>query len=1361
MTARESLSHDINPSMQTNMNPFIIVVVIPFIITASFPFTRSDHGEALMDNAVKFVEDELERIFESLKQSEIEKELRKAVEVRLPKDSDTDVELMAEKLSRKFNESRDVVLDLKRVIEDTWNGSSAQPEPLRTDYCCDFEKENHEYDASFKTHVNLTSMCFTRTRPRPDEPFHLVSMDQKVLDKMMENANKKLTWQHFGTQQGFYAIYPASQMNPKDDCYRYDPRERPWYALSAEPNPKQIVVVLDASSSMDKHGRQLDEIAKNATKAMLKMLSPADSVGLVYFSDHAYHISARGCLDTKLAVMTTRNRKLLEEDLDKYYKIEETNTNYNAGLLKAYEMFNNSKDQLNQPGYEDTMRVILFLSDGAPSLTSIDAIDKTVRRRPNNTKIFTFGIGNDNWTYLKRLASLSGGEFVHIKKPREELRQHMSTFYSHFAMEGPHTRCDMKFSPPFLDAAGIGMIVTASAPIVIKGKFVGAVGVDFPLSDLVEEVSYFENDQLSYAFVIDGFKKVIMHPLLPLPLSVKTQPALVYIEELERSPRFRNEILAKIMRGEDGFQDIYSERIFPRGGQLSDGINVILDVESRYSWRRVPGTQYTVVVVQAKEDMDTRIQYKMSTDNYLYHRLDLDKKNTAQCTHLNSHYASNKPGIKFALNAFNNPAKYLDLNETTHVLSYMAPTDNHFLKDGVSVTASFLSFLGQLWTIPEKTAIEDRVMRSRTEGRYGMDHHDHHANHDSHSPHTHHKKTKKCLGHQFLFKFITSSNGVLLNMPTIPLSKTYLPQKENYYRKANFSPGKTIVTPPHTLQKKTHDGFVITIARGIKHEPSKQLADLIIGADFSLNSVTRRFHDKLGDADFAYFLMDDGGYFVYNDDMVKTVVTEKTHITERIRFISEDLLKRDLMRKDQCMDYRILKTQMFYRIDVEKPINIVGKEKEASHEHCDGDAYSLRSVEGSNIYIGRMRKTCWTASRGCNCQEECQFRYNDEKCECPCFSKPKYNWCKSKFDSPSDQALPCAPLDSSYLYASSPEDAIEHSWTSHSKNKFSNPCVQGLACDLTPSIHSMNCTEHTDCRFCSTTSSCMVITDTCPMGRTIPGIAAVVVFIIAIQSTLLFVCLRKTKKRAANITDVSRPESQHSIQTRTTIGSADDAYEQDSDYHTIYRSNHELVMRPPSPEREQRKAPISSPTNSRTHITDQPPNPPRSDRRPSNLATNPPGNVADKTPTEHMQPPPPLPPPINPPSSPSGGQRQFFPPNQPVWNPSASSQPSTSDQPSDLHLPSGLAQRTSSSMPPPPPLPPANRAFAPPPYPGAQSSSQTRRTSQSHFSFYLQAQSSEDEEPSRAHTYINATLSDDALHRSGNDQYSPEIQIFV
>lgn len=58
---------------------------------------------------------------------------------------------------------------------------------------------------------------------------------------------------------------------------------------------------------------------------------------------------------------------------------------------------------------------------------------------------------------------------------------------------------------------------------------------DATLSDIVADISYFRQGEYSYAFIIDGIGRTLMHPLLPLPYSVKDDPIYVDIKNLERS----------------------------------------------------------------------------------------------------------------------------------------------------------------------------------------------------------------------------------------------------------------------------------------------------------------------------------------------------------------------------------------------------------------------------------------------------------------------------------------------------------------------------------------------------------------------------------------------------------------------------------------------------------------------------------------------------------------------------------------------------------------------------------------------------------------------------------------------------------
>ena len=78
--------------------------------------------------------------------------------------------------------------------------------------------------------------------------------------------------------------YPASKDEEKGGlCKDYDPRYRPWY-ISATTGPKNIIIIIDTSGSMD-----ISKLvsAKTAVKNILNSLSNVDFVGVVAFSETA------------------------------------------------------------------------------------------------------------------------------------------------------------------------------------------------------------------------------------------------------------------------------------------------------------------------------------------------------------------------------------------------------------------------------------------------------------------------------------------------------------------------------------------------------------------------------------------------------------------------------------------------------------------------------------------------------------------------------------------------------------------------------------------------------------------------------------------------------------------------------------------------------------------------------------------------------------------------------------------------------------------------------------------------------------------------------------------------------------------
>ena len=58
-----------------------------------------------------------------------------------------------------------------------------------------------------------------------------------------------MKWQYFGSEKGVTTIFPK---HLSGNCGKYDNRYRPWYVATANPTVKNLVIMIDRSSSMDK-----------------------------------------------------------------------------------------------------------------------------------------------------------------------------------------------------------------------------------------------------------------------------------------------------------------------------------------------------------------------------------------------------------------------------------------------------------------------------------------------------------------------------------------------------------------------------------------------------------------------------------------------------------------------------------------------------------------------------------------------------------------------------------------------------------------------------------------------------------------------------------------------------------------------------------------------------------------------------------------------------------------------------------------------------------------------------------------------------------------------------------------------------
>ena len=82
-----------------------------------------------------------------------------------------------------------------------------------------------------------------------------------------------------------------------------------------------------------------------------------------------------------------------------------------------------------------------------------------------------------------------------------------------------------------------GVVISGCLPVYHKSQLKGVVCIDRTVSDLLSDVTYFNKGELNYAFVLDGEARVLTHPLLPRPQTIRDDPLFIRLTSLERSPQ--------------------------------------------------------------------------------------------------------------------------------------------------------------------------------------------------------------------------------------------------------------------------------------------------------------------------------------------------------------------------------------------------------------------------------------------------------------------------------------------------------------------------------------------------------------------------------------------------------------------------------------------------------------------------------------------------------------------------------------------------------------------------------------------------------------------------------------------------------
>ncbi|CAC5416932.1 unnamed protein product [Mytilus coruscus] len=474
--------------------------------------------------------------------------------------------------------------------------------------CCD-KPGTYVYDPKFRKEVDFSTACVTRSPSSTSDvkyPHNTVS----DIMKTQYDRNKNVLWQHYGTLEGVAIIYPSTYWN---DCYNYDPRFRSAFAATASPKDKDVVILIDSSSSMKQisgvTSKSKISIAKEAARTVIETLNPNDRV-ILLLTDGGSNEGR----DPR-EVISVENAKLQN-------------------------------------------RVIMFtylLGPGATNETKQQLREMATQAKSNSL------YGN-----------IREGHFEYVDQNQHaSLSMKMATFYVQLRSRKVNTNA--VYSIPYVDPFSERGLITSMCKTVYGtlGSMQGVSCTDVKLSELLKEVEYFEEGNSSYGFMIDNTGRALIHPLLPEPdfVEINEDPVLVDITSLERTSKTAD-IINSMKRGESGKETL--ENVYftlPRGRLVNEGSRYF-QFKATYFWGPVQNTRFYLCIVLSEEthtvisEADFDISNSEMDNVFLYHNRSLTSDSQPNCRFNNRKVTLAQSATKFTPSAFSNPFQYIDETET-------------------------------------------------------------------------------------------------------------------------------------------------------------------------------------------------------------------------------------------------------------------------------------------------------------------------------------------------------------------------------------------------------------------------------------------------------------------------------------------------------------------------------------------------------------------------------------------------------------------------------------------------------------------------------------------------------------------------
>lgn len=725
-------------------------------------------------------------------------------------------------LITKIKAVESIAVAVSRALEE--NRQPRQPYHR----CCDLPKELElKYDPRYKESVTDAVMC------KMLAPHHLPEKEVDFSSAKTAFDTNKLhsKWQYFGSKDGAMYNFPSCRV-PK--CGTFDHRIRPWYVTTATPSPKNIVIMVDSSTSIG-YNKTLDDAMKTA-KLVVSTLNPQDKVSLILFNSTTFLPADEDvdeCYNTTMAFASMFTINYLKSFINRAQP--RGGTRFVRAFAKAFQILKNTIKSSSE-AIKKRPSMFLLITDGVTRSKSIEknslkAIKKEYKdfkqevQLITSFKVLTLLLGGKvqkKGSFLKVLMNEMGGKLMTTDGTKDSFSK-LKGYFDYLMEVTPARQSLAVLSPPYVDAWGLGYMITAASAYFYDNALAGVAGVDIPMTDLLADVQYYNQaGPNTYAFLV-AIKsgQVMSHPKLPKPESISEDPNSVNIFELEPGKEFKRLFDEVKETGEPREKEFPRRLSTSRGGVLGDGVQTEI---ISYSYACAPvelgtdrGKEYMVCVALAKGDTGEKyasrlIKNSMSANPIAYHRMDV-RAETTTCYHTDSLSYPDRSVVKFSAKAFIDPANYLEVAENaTAVREYVRELRSflylHKAGDKFDVnqimTAVLTSRVDEAWLSREN---QDKYLR------------------------------------KFVRRYIGTYNGVLRLFPGAPLPPNFDHTTRSWYLRAVANRPDFISFAAPYLDP-LGAGFIVSISQSIRTSYGRKNLFGVVGGDLTVSKLWRTLQKK-------------------------------------------------------------------------------------------------------------------------------------------------------------------------------------------------------------------------------------------------------------------------------------------------------------------------------------------------------------------------------------------------------------------------------------------------------------------------------------------------------------------------------------